>query len=147
MPGEANPNVVVVPGEPDTLKGVAHTQIVGIEPDLTRGEVADPRMGACAHPEGAEPETLMEAGVDWSLEEGTAREHTSIEEDKDPRIKLQEPGISHLQRWRMQSSLPRHDDDHPSPPRLLGRSAPSRQRRDAGNPNTRSRYGFGAAAA
>jgi len=95
MPGEdISPNAEQ--GESDTLKGVAHTQTVDVEPDLTRGEVADP-MDARAHLEGAEPKFLMDMEGDWLLEEeGTAGENASVEGDRDPRVELQEPGVSRL---------------------------------------------------
>jgi len=72
-------------------------QIVGMEPDLIRGEVANPKTKARAHLEGAEPEALMDTEVDWLLEEeGTAGENASVEEGRDPLVELQEPGVSRL---------------------------------------------------
>ena len=47
-----NPDAVL--RGPDTLERVTHTQIVGMERDLTRREVADLNMDARAHLEGAE---------------------------------------------------------------------------------------------
>lgn len=69
-----------------------------MEPDSTRGEVADPDMDARAHLEGAKPEVSRDSEGDWSLEERTTGENASVEKnrDRDPHIELQEPGASHL---------------------------------------------------
>jgi len=67
MSGEViTPNTV--PGKPDTLEGVAHMQTVDVQPDSTQGGVADPKMHARTHLEGAEPETLMGGEDDQLLE-------------------------------------------------------------------------------
>jgi len=84
------------PGDPstNTPKGVAHA-----EPDSTPGEVFDPNANAPVHLEGAGLGFLMDAEEDrpYVLEEdGIAWENASVEEDRDPRIELQEPGVSHL---------------------------------------------------
>lgn len=79
-----NPNAI--PGQPDTLEGVAHTQIVGVEPDLTRGEVADPKVNTHAHLEGTQPQVLMYTEDDGLLkveEDGIAGENASVEEERD----------------------------------------------------------------
>ena len=99
-----NPNSV--PGKPSTLEGVAHTQKVDVEPSLIRGEVTDPNMDAHAHLEGAEPECPVDIEDGWSLEEeGTAGENTSVEEDSDPHVELQEPRVSHLSRLEEEEFL------------------------------------------
>jgi len=115
-----------------------------VEPDLTR-VVADPSMDAHAHPEGAEPEVLMDTEGDQLLEEdGTVGENASIEEDRDPHVELQEPGVSHLATLEEAEFL----TFMPSPfSRLLGCSAHRRSTQDAGNPRSRGQHRFGAAAA
>ena len=57
-----------------------------------------PDANACVHLESTEQEDLMNVKEDWvyKLEEGTARENASVKEDRDPCIKLQEPGVSYL---------------------------------------------------
>jgi hypothetical protein len=90
--------------ELDTLEEVAHTQMVDAEPDwLSRGEpTLNPNTPV--HLTGMGHEVLMGANedkpVDWLLEEmkegETAGKTASVEGDKGPRIKLQEPGVSHL---------------------------------------------------
>ena len=69
-----------------------------MEPDSTAGKETIPDANTCVHLESTEQEDLMNAKEDWvyKLEEGTARENTSVEEDRDPCIELQEPGVSYL---------------------------------------------------
>lgn len=55
-----NPNPSTVQGDPDTLDGVAHTQTVDVESDLTRGDVADPMVDARTHLEGTGTEILTD---------------------------------------------------------------------------------------
>ena len=62
---------------------------------MTQAEIADP-MDARAHFEGAKSEALMDAEVDWLLEEGIAGENASVEEGEGPHVKLPEPGVSRL---------------------------------------------------
>jgi hypothetical protein len=90
--------------ELDTLKEVAHAQTVDAEPDwLSRGEPT-PNPDTPVHLAGMGHEVLMGANedkpVDWLLEEmeegETAGKTASVEGDKGPRVKLQEPGVSHL---------------------------------------------------
>ena len=70
--GETSTNPSAEPDEPDALGNV--------EPDLTR-EVADPKMNARAHLEGAESETLIDTEGDWLLEEGIAGENANVKEE------------------------------------------------------------------
>jgi len=54
-------------------------------------------MNAPAHLEGTEPELLMDVEGDQLLEEeGTTGENASVEEDRDPRVELPKPRVSHL---------------------------------------------------
>ena len=120
-----------IPGEPGATKwqlgdpsanppkGVAH-----VEPDSMPGEDFDPNTNAPVHLEGTGPETLLE-------EEGTAGEKASIEEDRDPRIELQEPGISHLAVQEKAGSLTLPSPQPPTIPK-----AASTQRSPAANPGT-----------
>ena len=49
------------------------------------------------HLEGTDPEILVGVEDDWLLEKkGTAEENASVEENRDPRVELQQPGVSHL---------------------------------------------------
>ena len=73
QPGDLNAN---------TPKGVAYREL-----DSMSGE--DITNNACTHLKGTEPETLLE-------KEGIAKENASVKEDSDPRIELQESGVSHL---------------------------------------------------
>jgi hypothetical protein len=88
----ASPNLNAVPGDPDTLERVAHTQTVDVESDLTRG-VADPMVDTHTHLEGAVAEILVDTDDNWLVEDGF------IEEDRDPHVELQDPGISRLPRY------------------------------------------------
>ena len=132
------------PGNPNanTPEGVAHA-----EPDSTPGEEINPNMDARVHLSGAEPEALMDAEVDWLLEEGITGENASAEEDRQG---------SSCRAARARGQPPCHTGGSEVPhlaiittthhfPRLLlvGRSA----RRDAGNPRTRPWRRFGPAAA
>jgi len=74
------------PGNPsaNTPKGVAHP-----EPDSMPGEDIDPNVNAPMHLEGLGPEVMLEEG-------GIAGENASVEGDRDPLVKLQESGVSHL---------------------------------------------------
>ena len=74
------------PGDPsaNTPKGVAHP-----EPDLMPGEDIDPNANAPMHLEGLGPEVMLEEG-------GIAGKNASVKGDRDPLVKLQESGVSHL---------------------------------------------------
>ena len=74
------------PGNPNanTPKGVAHPEL-----DSMPGEDIYPNANAPMHLEGMGPEVMLEKG-------GIARENASVEEDRVPRIELQESGVSHL---------------------------------------------------
>lgn len=62
-----------------------------------QGDVINLNANALVHLESTEPEVLMDAEGDRSLEEdGAARENASVDEDEDPHVELQEPGISYL---------------------------------------------------
>ena len=93
------------PGDPNvnTPEGVAHG-----EPDSMPGENINSNANAPVHLEGTGPEVLMDTEEDqpYVLEEdGIARENASVEEDGDPRIELQEPGVSHLATQEKAGSL------------------------------------------
>ncbi len=115
----ASAELEAILGEPDAIKVVAPTHVVDVEPDLKLGELGDrnvnnpegvahaetdsppgegidPNTNAPAHVEGAEPELLMDVEGDQLLEEGTAEENASVEEDGDPGVELQKPRVSHL---------------------------------------------------
>ena len=77
-----NPNPNAVPGDPDALKGVAHTQTVDVESDLTRRDVADPMVEARTHLEGAGTEILADTDDNWLVEDG------SVEEVRGPHVEL-----------------------------------------------------------
>ena len=84
-----------------TPEGVAHA-----EPDSTPGEEIN--LNAPAHLESAGPEVLMDAEEDRPYvlkEDGTTRGNASVGEDRDPRIELQEPGVSHLTTQEKAGSL------------------------------------------
>jgi hypothetical protein len=90
--------------ELDTLEEVAHVQTVDVEPDwLLRGKPT-PNPDTPVHLAGTGHEVLMgtneDKPVNWLLEEmeegETAGKTASIKGDKGPRVKLQEPGVSHL---------------------------------------------------
>jgi len=82
----AEPDLQGQPGDPNanTPKGVAHP-----EPVSMPGEDINPNPNAPMHLEGMGPEVMLEEG-------GIAGENASVEEDRVPRIELQEPGVSHL---------------------------------------------------
>jgi hypothetical protein len=62
-----------------------------------QGDDINPNANAPLHLESTEPEVLMDAEGDWSLEEdGAGRENASVDEDEGPHVELQEPGISYL---------------------------------------------------
>jgi hypothetical protein len=85
----ASPNLNAVPGDPDTLERVSHTQTVDVESDLTRG-VVDPMVDTRTHLEGAVVEILVDTDDNWLVDDGF------IKEGRDPHVELQEPGISRL---------------------------------------------------
>jgi hypothetical protein len=65
------------------------------EPDSTPGE----EINANTHFEGAEPQDSMDEGIGRLVEveeDGAARKTAGVEGDTDPRIELQEPGVSCL---------------------------------------------------
>jgi len=74
------------PGDPNanTPEGVTHAG-----PDSTPGEEVDPIANLPVHIEGTGPVVMLEEG-------GIAGENASVEGDRDPLVKLQEPGVSHL---------------------------------------------------
>jgi len=82
----AEPDLQEQPGDPNanTPKGVTHP-----EPDSMPGEDINPNANAPVHLEGTGPEVMLEEG-------GIAGENASVEEDRVPRIELQESGVSHL---------------------------------------------------
>jgi len=87
----------------NTPEGVAHG-----EPDLMPGEDINSNVNTPVHLEGMGPEVLMDAEEDqpYVLEEdGVTRENTSVEEDGDPHIELQEPMVSHLAMQEKAGSL------------------------------------------
>ena len=119
----ASAELEAILGKPDAIKVVAPTHVVDVEPDLKLGELGDrnvnnpegvahaepdsppgegidPNTNAPAHVEGAEPTLLMGVEGDQFLEEGTTGENASVEEDRDPGVKLQSPGLATLPRWR-----------------------------------------------
>jgi len=84
------------PSDPNvnTPKGVAYGEL-----DSMPGEDINSNVNVPVHLEGTGPEVLMDAEEDqpYVLEEdGIAQENTSVKEDGDPCIGLQEPTVSHL---------------------------------------------------
>ena len=68
-----NPNPSTVQGDPGTLEGVAHTQTVDVESDLTRGDVAGPMVDARTHLEGTGTEILTDTDDNWLAEDGLSK--------------------------------------------------------------------------
>ena len=86
----------------NSLKKVTHMQHVSMEPDLLLGKLDCLEDYAHMHIEVMEPEVLMDTECDW-LEEAEEAEEVettevivAINEELDPFINLQGPGVSHL---------------------------------------------------
>ena len=102
------------PGNPNanTPEGVAHG-----ERDLMPGEDTNPNVSA--HLEGAEPEVLMGAEEDRSLEvkeDEAARKAASVKGDISPRVELQDPGVSCLATQENAGSLTMSSSPLPTTP-------------------------------
>jgi hypothetical protein len=109
MAEEEAVHVQMVDAEPVPTRGHlensvvdAHTQFVSAEPDPWLGEPDSLEDNARVHLESTGPETLMDAEDDGLHEEEeveeeeTAEVAAAVDEGKDPRINLQELGVSHL---------------------------------------------------
>jgi len=116
------PDLQGQPGNPNanTPKGVTHPKL-----DLMPGEDIYPNTNAPVHLEGMGPEVMLEKG-------GITRENASIEEDRVPRIKLQESGVSHLA--MLEEDMFLTTSSSPSPPTTS--KAASMQRSLAANTGT-----------